>query len=422
MTTVIDTTAKPHSRYGGSSASRWMNCAGSVALLETVPARPDGPYAAEGTAAHWLAEQCLPHGHPRDHLDGLAPNGVEITANMCDAVVVYLNVVLHELAQTKSGELYVEKGFILDVPTAEPGEVFGTNDAMVYHPETGRLRIFDYKHGVGVSVSADENAQLKFYAAGAVFAHPDWKISEVVLTIVQPRARDVDEVGAVKDWTFDVSDLLDFMGDVEVAIGAAKEATPIILSPTNDSLPVLQTGTHCRWCDAAAVCPAKEAEALAATTLDFTDITKVTADTLPAPKELDTDRLSAVVAGLGIVSGWMAQCQEYLEGLVLSGVEVPGWKAVEKIGRAKWVEDPDKIVAEAELMFDIGVDQMMPRKLTTIGDAEKLLKAAGATKEQIDSFKLAFTIKESSGLTIAPSSDRRNAVNAAAENFGAAKL
>jgi Protein of unknown function (DUF2800) len=416
MTTVID---KGHSRFGGSSASRWMNCAGSVALLDTVPAKPDGPYAAEGTAAHFVAEQCLKENLPAAHfLDYLyTRSGVHITVteDMAKAVQVYLDEVNREVTATRDAELRVEQGFELDIATADPGEVFGTNDAMVYHPETGRLRIFDYKHGVGVSVSAEENAQLKFYAAGAVFSRPEWRIAEVILTIVQPRARDNESPeDAVRDWSFTVPDLLDFLGEVETAIGRARAPTFRESS--------FKTGAWCRWCDAAAVCPAKEAEALAAATLDYADVTLVAASSLPQPKELDVERLSAVVAGIGIISAWQAQCQEYLEGLVLSGVEVPGWKAVEKIGRAKWIEDPQKVASYMEMMFGIEAAQIMPPKLVTITEAEKLMKAAGASKDDIDTFKLAHTIKESSGLTLAPASDRRPSVNAAAENFGAAKL
>lgn len=426
MTTVIDKT-NLHSPYGGSSIGRVIACAGSVALNATVPNIESG-YASEGTVAHTLAELCLKQSLHPTHFLGEAVDPkyptILVTQKMCDAVVVYLNAIEQELAQTKSGELYVEKSFEIESDAA-PGEVWGKNDAAVYHPETGRLRMFDYKHGVGVSVSADDSAQLKFYAMGAVFSNPDWRITEIICTIIQPRARDADEVGAVKDWKFDVVELLEFQADVEAAIERAKTVAEIFGNPTYDGSGVLDyfaTGAHCRWCDAAAVCPAKEAEALAAATLDFASVTEVTAPALPEPKSLDVERLSAIVAGLNIVTAWQAQCQEYLEGLVLSGVEVPGWKAVEKIGRAKWIDDPAEVAAYVDMQFGIETDQIMPRKLTTIGDAEKLLKAAGAPKEKIDDFKLKFTIKESSGLTIAPASDRRPAVNAIAADFGSVKL
>lgn len=430
-----------HSRFGGSVCKRWLNCAGSVALCDTVPQDRSSRYAAEGTAAHDLAARSLTESlHPTHWLgETISADGFdfEVTQEMCDAVVVYLNAVTHEAAQTKTAELYVEQGFVLDVETAEKGEVFGTNDAMVYHPATGRLRVFDYKHGVGVNVDVEDNDQLKFYAAGAVFSNAEWRIKDVVLTIVQPRARDNDtEADAIRDWTFTVAELLDFVVQVEVAISRAKSeaqlfAHDVVLTAASyttrhdaksgsliDEYPAFNIGDWCRWCPAAAICPARERQALEAATLDFADITLVDTTDLPDPRDMDTERLSRVVAGLSLVSRWMAQCQERLEALVLAGVEVPGWKAVEKIGRAKWIEDPLKVAAEAQLAFGLDEDQVMPRKLVTITECEKLLKSAGATKDQVDTFKLRYTTKDSSGLTIAPITDRRPAINPLADYDG----
>jgi Protein of unknown function (DUF2800) len=389
-----------HSQFGGSSAARWMHCPGSVSLCETVPEKPASKYAEEGTRAHELAAVCLAsNDHPSTHTDD---------QDMIDAVVVYLNAVTHEQAQTKTAELYVEKGFVLPISTAEPGEVFGTNDALVWHPETGRLRVFDYKHGAGVSVDVEDNAQLKFYAAGACFSNPDWKVKQVVLTIVQPRDRSED---SVRDWKFEVADLLEFVAEVERAIWEAG------FGIKSDRTAKLKTGPYCRWCPASAVCPQREAEAIAATTLDFKDVTQVTPDELPIVSNLDAERLGAVLKGLAILNDWYATVQEYVEGLLMSGQPVPGWKVVEKLGRSKWIADETAVAEYADMLFGIELDQIRPRRLTTIGDAEKILKAAGAMKTEIETFKSKFTIKESSGLTIAPETDRRPGVNAVKADF-----
>jgi uncharacterized protein DUF2800 len=419
-----------HSRFGGSSASRWLACPGSVALCESIPAKASSSYADEGSAAHALAAACLANDeHPTLYL-GAPMEGYPnhpVTQEMCDAVVVYLNAVSHEIAQTPSAMFYVEKGFVLPISTADDGEVFGTNDALVFHPATGRLRVFDYKHGQGVSVSADDNAQLKFYAAGAVFSNPDWKVKEVVLTIVQPRARDNDtDADAIRDWTFDTIELLEFVAEVEEGVQQAKYWDDILKHHIDESVGdtegkwadlALKTGSHCRWCDAAAVCPAREAEIMQAAQLDFTDMTKITVDDLPIVTELDTARLGQILKAGALLNDWLATVQEYVEGLLMGGTPVEGWKVVEKIGRAKWVAAEEDVAGYAEMMFGLEVDQIRPRKLTTITDAEKLLKAAGAKKDQIDDFKLKFTLKESSGLTMAPTSDRRPAVDAIASDF-----
>ena len=117
------------------------------------------------------------------------------------------------------------------------------------------------------------------------------------------------------------------------------------------------------------------------------------------------------------MNDWLNQIQEYAEALSLGGTKVPGWKVVEKIGRAKWVADGQAVADEMDLMFGIDPELVLPRKLTTITEAEKLLKAAGADKSAIDDFKLKFTVKDSGGLTIAPESDRRPAVDALADDF-----
>jgi hypothetical protein len=403
-------TEPAHSRYGGSVIGRILVCPGSVALCDTVPLVASSRYAEEGTAAHALAEACLSRQlHPNEFLDVEMGAGFPVTVEMAEAVRVYCETVTHELALTKTAELYVEKKFALKVAGADEGEVFGRNDAMVYHPETGRLRVFDYKHGVGVSVDADDNAQLKFYAAGAVFSNP-WKVSELILTVVQPRARDVDVAGAVKDWKFETPDLFEFLGDVGEAIVAAKQA----------SGQQLNAGAHCdkSFCDARIVCPAYRALKLAGTGFEDVDLTEVEAKDYPHPSELTNERLAQIVAALARFSSWSNACQEYLEAKLLAGEQVPGWKVVDKIGRAKWISDEESVAKTLELLYDINRDLVLPRKLTTISEVEKLLKGAGATKRQIEDFKLRCTLKESSGMTIAPESDRRPAVNAAERAFG----
>jgi hypothetical protein len=148
---------RAHSKYGGSVIGRVIACAGSVALCDTIPPEPESSYAAEGTFAHLVAEYCLKEGKrdasplakmslPMGYDDKLRIVGPEVA----DGRQRLPAAVYAELDASPNAELYVEHGFALDVASAEPGEVFGTNDAMVYHPDTGRLVVFDYKHGAGV--------------------------------------------------------------------------------------------------------------------------------------------------------------------------------------------------------------------------------------------------------------------------------
>jgi len=405
-----------HSRWGGSKADRWMNCAGSTALIETVPSKPSSAYAEEGTLAHAFAAYMLASGERAaieyvgvtlDAQVGAKP----LTEEMAAAIQVYLDAVWAEFDQHPDAEIYVEQSFELSVESAAPGEVFGTNDALVYHPKAGRLVVFDYKHGVGVSVTADDNAQLKFYAAGAVFSRDDWSLSELELVIVQPRARDVEDLGAVRRWLMVVSDLMEFQQDVDAAIARSQtEATSY------------NAGSWCRWCDAAAICPLREQQVLESAQLDFASITEISAGDLPEPKTYDNDRVGEILKAARVLNDWLGQIEEYVEGLVTHGIPVKGWKAVEKLGRAKWAAADDEIAGAAEMLFGVEEDEARPRKLVTLGDMEKALKLHGATKQQIADFKALYTKKESSGLTLAPESDRRPAVDAAARDFGSLNM
>lgn len=432
---------KAHSTFGGSSADRWMNCAGSTALCATVPPRPSTSYAAEGTAAHALAEHALTHddrsvqqwvGDRFDYEDHGETKTIAVAKAMADAVDVYLDAVYQELALAPDAELYVEQRFTLDIKTAEPGEVFGSNDALVYIPSLKKLTVFDYKHGFK-EVSAEDNAQLKFYASGAALSHTDWPVAQVDLVIVQPLGKDAEENdGGVKRWTMDPLDLLDFIGEAEEAIDRAQQqigyqnnglALELNPSPTREG--------WCKWCDAAAICPAREQKALQASTLDFKDITLVTPRSLPEVKDMDVARLGQVLVAIEMLEDWGKQVHSHVESLVQQGVPVPDprggfFKMVEKIGRRKWIDDEEKIAGFMSVMYGVDEDDSRPRKLVTITEAERLIKARVTDKIErknaLDEVSLAFTLKESSGLTMVPASDKREAVDAVARDFGSVIL
>ena len=252
---------KAHSDFGGSVIGRVIACPGSVALVKTVPERHSSAYADEGTFAHALGEKHLlarnfdAQQSIGDEIESqkLASKKV-VTTEMAAAVQVYLDAVQEEMNRSADPILLIEERFTLPIATAEEGEVFGANDALVYHPSLGRLVVFDYKHGAGVSVSVEDSPQLKFYAAGAALSHPEWSIAELELVIVQPRARDADQydVPGVKPWPMDTFELIEFVGTVEQAVARAKEAEKQPYADVRpDSLSLagfLAAGAHCRWC------------------------------------------------------------------------------------------------------------------------------------------------------------------------------
>ena len=407
---------KAHSDFGGSVIGRVIACPGSVPLCNSVPERLSSSYADEGTFAHALgekhllarnfdAQQSIGDEIESDKLDSKKV----VTTEMAAAVQVYLDAVQAEMVKTEDAILLIEERFALPISSAEEGEVFGANDALVYHPSTGRMVVFDYKHGQGVSVSAEDNKQLKFYAAGAALAHADWPIAELELVIVQPRARDADEqdIPGVKPWPMDTFELLEFVAEVEQAVAISKAPNAPVAA-----------GSHCRWCAAASVCPAKKEEVIASIGLDFHDIEDISAKALPVPKDMSTDKIASLLRGLDTLTAWANQVRDYAYGLLEQGVAVPGFKLVDKVGRRKWIDNESEIAAYMEMVYGVEGEDVMPRKLVTITEAERLVKARVTEKVErkaaLDDLSLRFTLKESGGRTMVADKDRRDAVPAGA--------
>ena len=395
-----------HSRFGGSSASRWMACPGSVVLCDQMPKQETSVWAAEGTLAHTLAEHCLTNGERTTaQFVGMtlemAVDSPQFTKEMCDAVQVYLDAVYEE-ADKPGAELYVEEKFTLDVPSADKGEVFGRNDAMVYDRAARKLTVFDYKHGAGVPVSATENKQALFYATGALLAKPDWPIGTVEVVIVQPRAFDPEGGDGVKRWEFDALRVLDFAAEVDDAISLAKETTAGLS---------LKEGSHCRWCAAEPICPAKRNKLASA--FGQSNLEDVTVTNLPDPNSLDGDRLARILEALDALDGYKAKVVEYAMAKAMGGVRVPGWKVVDKVGRRKWVDDDSSIAGYIASKYGVPMAEVMPPKLVTITEAERLITAKvgkASAKEAKDDVSVKFTVKESSGVTLVRDSDKRDPV------------
>lgn len=428
---MSDDTKKAHSDFGGSVIGRVIACPGSVALCSISPERKSS-YADEGTFAHQLGEECLRAGcfdastRIGDEVHSPKLDSVKVvTDEMAAAVQVYLDAVHEEMGRSADPILSIEERFTL--PIGDEGEVFGANDALVYHPSLGRLVIFDYKHGQGVSVSVEDSPQLKFYGAGAALSHSDWNLAEIELVIVQPRAADAEEydVPGVKRWPMETFDLIEFVGTVEEAVRRAKavhepmKEDPVAGAPRVtdeiDGVPALRLGDHCRWCNAAPICPAKRQEVVDSIGVDFRGV-EIAPSALPVPKDMSAEEIGRLLRGIAVLEAWGAQVRDYAFGLLQSGVPVPGFKLVDKIGRRKWIDNESEIAGYLEMVYGVEHDDAYPRKLVTITEAERLLKARVTDKAEraaaLADLSLRFTLKDSSGQTLAPDTDRRDAVTA----------
>ena len=212
---------------GGSTAKRVMNCPGSVKLCQQMPPKPTSKYAEEGTRLHDAMHQILSNGASVDDYD----NGDKLRIAL-DA----LNDIDPKNQMEFQTEVTVSFGGYL-------AGVFGSCDLL------GRIGnravVLDWKFGDGVSVDAEENHQLLFYAAGAMRTEEvRWAfegVTEIECVIVQPPY--------VKRWVTTPGRVKAFERDLFDAVTTAlKPNAPVEL------------GDHCKWCAAKPICPAMTGE------------------------------------------------------------------------------------------------------------------------------------------------------------------
>lgn len=389
---------RAHCELSPSSASRWMACPGSVALLRKVPRPGSSVYAQEGTAAHELAEECL--RSKKDPQDLLGQKWVdesgeehEIEQEMVDAISEYVNLARKLI----DGAVWysIERRFFLD-SLNPPAPMYGTADFVSISGDV--LEVVDLKYGKGVPVEVDSNKQLLYYALGAYVSVPQDILSRVKwvrMTIVQPRAFHKD--GPIRSWEVPVARLLDFVMDLfEMAEEALKPGAPLAI------------GDHCRWCDARGVCPEASRQALAVAQNEFRMLNDKPAP--PDPKLLTEAEIGAYMEKFGLVEDWMAGVREHAFQLLSRGVSVPGFKLVDKRATRKWADENEveKWIATA------GHDpaKLHSTKLLTPAQAEKAL----GKKNPIPADLIA---KVSSGYTMTEATDPRPAAKilAAADEF-----
>jgi hypothetical protein len=365
-----------------------MACPGSIALSATIPDHDTTTvYAAEGTAAHELAEMSLREGVDPLMYVGKRIDGIGVTKEMALAVGMYVDKV-NALAKSCNTEPQLEVRFSLArlKDPAPPVPMFGTADCVVYDEERNHIHVMDYKHGRGIVVEAEENSQLMLYALGAILqlgVKPD----HITVWIVQPRAPHRD--GVVRDYTFGWDRMKEFRHELLDAAWATQEPD----AP-------LAVGDWCRFCPAQAICTAQKDYAVVVAQ----DLFEVDTPSLPAPDALTEEDMNTVLEHAPMIESWFRACRAFVQEKLERGEEHPEWKLVAKRATRKWKDE-----AEArEVLRELGIEEHDLITTSTISpaQAEKLLRRDGVEVPPH------LVEKKSSGNTLAPDSDPRDAVDA----------
>lgn len=334
--------AADHAFLAPSDASRWVNCPGSALLQAQFP-EPEGDsvYAEEGTQAHGVAAEQL----ALSLAPALIPSGPE----MAQAVGMYVTAVR---AAHNNGKLHIEEQ--ISVRSVHPDRCWGTCDLWWYDSAADILHVWDFKYGWGL-VEARYNWQLLVYAAGIC---ETVQAGQIMLHIVQPRPYHPD--GPHRTWTITLADLM---------VLVAERLAPAAELATGEN-PPLQTGPHCRYCDALYYCPAA-AQAVG----HAVDVACTCASPTLPPEQIGFE-LSVLRRASEIITHRLAATEQTALSMIKGGTVIPGWTSGFTPGRKKWTDE-----AQVRAMAGMyGLDLNKPPELITPPQAINLGLPADVVK------------------------------------------
>lgn len=377
---------KAHAFLSPSASSRWLACVAAPWMESRgVVVEESSPYAEEGTRAHAEAEECVTAMLNGESLEVALTHLKDVTLEP------FIRAYLEEIASTyfEAPEFFaVEKRINLREVYGLNEDAFGTADCIAVCG--GVLHVFDYKHGVGVPVSAVANTQLSIYALGFLKSWEGPEISEAVLHIVQPR---LPMGPTVSRFSISVEDLEFFEAQVEDAAEAANRIRIAGFASEDDFAPSAET---CRFCKARASC-----EAHAQITARALGLPK----TLPPADIANDEELGAVLAFKPLAEAFFKDIEEEAYKRLLAGHEVPGFKLVEgNLGKRTWFDDAQ--VEEVLKAMRLNKDQIYVRTLISPTKAEGLKKKGIIGEGQWKKLELMVTRRKGKPQLV-PATDKR---------------
>jgi len=351
----IDHSARGHAYLSASGANRWMNCSPSAELESHFPSKTNF-YAKEGTLAHEFAELNLKRDlkmlNKKEHAEAVAPFMLDKmhSQEMEEFVQVYVDYVVQQYTAakrvTKSAEILIEEK--VDFSEFVSGG-FGTTDTCIV--ADGVLEVIDYKHGMGVKVSSEENTQLKLYGLGALnTAEILYDIHTVRLTIVQPR------LDSISVWEIHAQDLKEWGHNI--VMPAAEKAH----NGEGEAIP----GDWCKFCKAIPKCKAFAEMSLQVAVDEFSENDN-------DPRLMSDEEVLENYAKIPQVKMWEKAVSEYVsKEAINNGKKWDGYKLVEGRANRKWVDEASVIKKLRGKRFKQD-DYYAPRKLLGIPGIEKLL-------------------------------------------------
>lgn len=372
-----------HAYLSASASHRWLACPPSAKLCANILDQAS-EYAQQGTDCHELCAYLVEKALGRNVVDP-TENLTYYDAEMQNCAEEYRNYVLEQIEAAKEfckdPQVMIEQR--LDFSRwVENG--FGTGDCVIVADEI--LQIIDYKHGLGILVSAGDdkhggNSQMMCYALGALEVFGDiYDIKQIKMTIFQPRRDNIST------YTINKEDLLKWADEV--------------LAPTAQLAYVgkgkFNAGDHCTFCKVKATCRKRAEYNLELAKYDF-----------EMPATLDDTEIAAILEKIDEMISWGNDIKDYALQQAQSGVHFEGWKIVEGRSNRKYTDEN----AVADTVKDAGFDPY-EKKLLGITAMSTLLG-----KKKFEELLGGLIYKPPGKPTLVPESDKRPAMNTAKDDF-----
>lgn len=344
---------RAHAKLGGSSAERWINCTGSVSLIETLPPTPPTEAALEGTRVHEACEKRLTafldakiHGEDKPFTYDKDPDTAETAENYTAAIWKEV------LEQSLTGKAYgIEEEVVLD----EQMGMYGFVDFWSIHIDDRARRcltILDFKNGFH-EVEVKNNAQFLFYACAMVdeIRRGGKDLDYVYTCVYQPKApgnpfkKQGYTIAQVDKWKAKFF----------------KAAKAILTNKIN-----FKVGDWCYFCNAKGICKAyaKSVEAISPLSL----LTPIETAVVPELQSLPDATLTYIALNAGKFIDFIDAAKSTVIAKLTNGATLKGVKLV--LGKAparKWIKDEEKIAASLKLQK---IKPYKP-KLIALSEAEK---------------------------------------------------
>ena len=405
-----------HSRLGPSSATRWMACAGSVALSTQYP-DTSSKAADEGTCAHHLLAYCLANWLDPTSFIGQGMtcpiDGVmvefDIDQEMAQAVQEAYDYVYQKVTQ-EGAVLYIEAK--VSPASLMRDDMGGTAD-IVLVTDT-EVEVADYKHGIGIVVEAHNNRQTQLYGLG-VLDTLDLSLTNprrlLRTTIIQPRA--FHEAGSIRSSTYSEPEVDAFASEFREA--AARTDDP--------NAPLVAGEEQCRFCPCKSGCGEIARTSLVAAQAVFEDLSQTTSAQieermLVKPGELTQAQFTMVLENETLIRGFLTAVHDKAVATLKEGGDVQGFKLIAGKKSSAWNLKDEEISAKLRNVKKVAKDGKSHRvsledvNNTTIkspAQIRKLLKSQVTPKAME---KIEDLIETSTGNPqLAPASSSKPALN-----------